>query len=282
MAGQGKAKALRGRSPQYSRPGWIRQWLAGVLLFAAMAGAGGWAVSRITDPQLLPLRVVHIEGELQYLRTPSLERAVAAHASGNFFRVDLEAVRRAANELAWVHLVQVRRVWPDALHMRVVEQQPLARWGRDSLVNLRGEVFTPEDGPVPLALPGLSGPDGSAPRVSSTFRSMRQRLEPLGLRVRAVHLNDRGGWQVELAAGVVLQLGARDLEVRLDRFVRLYPGLVAGAQSQPEEVDLRYTNGFTVRWQGPDPQTQATSARELGTAGQAQARWRGLKQERLV
>jgi len=243
---------------------------------------GVWGLDRLTDPQLLPLRVVHIEGELRHLRRQSLERAVAAYASGSFFSVDLEAVRRAASGLAWVEQVQVRRVWPDGLHMRVVEQRPLARWGRDSLVNLRGQVFTPEDGSLPLALPGLSGPDGSAPRVSAAFRSMRTSLEPLGLQVRSVHLNDRGDWQVELADSVVLRLGTRDLAVRLGRFVRLYSRLLAGAQSQPEEVDLRYTNGFTVRWKGPDPQPQEASAQESGAFGKAQPWWPRPQQKRLV
>jgi cell division protein FtsQ len=166
--------------------------------------------------------------------------------------------------------------------MHVVEQQPLARWGRDSLVNLRGEVFTPEDGSLPLALPGLSGPDGSAPRVSTAFVSMRKRLEPLGLQVRALHLNDRGGWQVELADGVVVQLGTRDLEVRLARFERLYSRLLIGAQSQPEEVDLRYANGFTVRWKGPEPQPQEASVPKSGSVGKAQTAWPKLQEKRLV
>ena len=264
------------------RPGWIRQWLAGGLLFTAMIGAGVWGMDRLNDPHLLPLRVVHIEGELRHLRRQALERAVAAHVGGSFFSVDLEAVRRAAGGLAWVEQVEVRRVWPDSLHMRVVEQQPLARWGRDSLVNLRGEVFTPEDGSVPLALPGLSGPGGSAPRVSAVFLTMNERLEPIGLRVRALHLNDRGGWQVELADGVLLQLGTRDLEVRLARFVRLYPRLISENQSQPEEVDLRYANGFTVRWKGPEPQPQEAAAPKAGSAGKAQFGWTERQEKRLV
>jgi cell division protein FtsQ len=287
MVRQSKGQALRRGAGRPGRARGIRQWLGGGALLIAMAGAGVWGFDRLTDPQLLPLRVVHIEGELRHLRRQTLERAVAAHASGSFFSVDLEAVRRAASGLAWVEQVQVRRVWPDSLHMRVVEQQPLARWGRDSLLNLRGQVFTPEDGSVPLALPGLSGPDGSAARVSAAFRVMSKSLEPLGLEIRALHLNDRGGWQAELGAGVVLQLGTRDLDIRLARFMRLYPRLLAGAEGEPEEVDLRYTNGFTVRWRNANPQPQQASGRKSSAIGEAavggaQHGLRGLEQERLV
>jgi len=247
-----------------------------------MAAGGSWGLDWLTDPRVLPLRVVHIEGQLRHLRRQTLERAVAEHASGSFFTVDLRAVREAAGSLGWVEQVQVRRLWPDALHMRVVEQQPLARWGRDSLVNLRGEVFTPEEGPLPMVLPGLSGPQGSAQRVSAKFLAMGRKLTPLGLQIRALHLNARGGWQVELEAGLVVQLGTRDQEARLARFVRLYPRLLAAAQGQPEEVDLRYANGFTVRWRGSDQEAPSVSGQESSTRGEAQRRSPDAQQERLV
>jgi cell division protein FtsQ len=254
----------------------------GVSLFFGMAVAGAWGFHWLTDPQVLPLRVVHIEGQLRHLPRRALERAVATHASGSFFSVDLAAVRKAAGELAWIDQVRVRRVWPDALHMRVVEQRPLARWGRDSMVNLRGEVFTPEQGPLPMALPGLSGPEGSARRVSSEFLVIGEMLRPVGLEVRALHLNARGGWQVELAAGVVLQLGTRDQEARLARFVRLYPRLMAATPGQPEEVDLRYANGFTVRWRASDQQLPMPSERRSGAHVGGRYGSADAQQQRLV
>ena len=230
-----------------------RRWLSGVLLFAALVAGGGWGAERLADPRFMPLRVVHIEGDYRYLQRSALERAVAGHVSVGFFSVDVHEVGAAARALGWVDEVRVRRVWPDALRMYVVEQVPMARWGRDSLLNERGEVFAPGGDPRPQGLAQLDGPDGSAARVSDALRSMQRLLDPLQLGIRRLELNARGGWSLELDEGLVLKLGNEAAESRLARFVRLYPRLVASRQERPVLVDLRYANGFSVRWEtAPD------------------------------
>lgn len=243
------------------------QALLGVLLLAALAGASVWAYERLTDPGFLPIRVVHIEGDCRYLRKETLERAVAGQVSGGFFGVDVHEVGAVAGSLAWVDKVSVRRVWPNVLRMYVVEQVPLARWGSDSLINERGEVFTPGDGSGPEGLPALDGPEGSAAKVAEALRSMERVLEPLGLDIRRLQLDARGSWSVELDGGLQLRLGSSGAEAQLARFVRLYPRLAASREERPELVDLRYANGFSVRWSketAPGGSGQAARQTALG------------------
>ncbi|KOR28470.1 hypothetical protein TI04_10915, partial [Achromatium sp. WMS2] len=66
------------------------------------------------------------------------------------------------------------------------------------------------------------------------------------LSVVKMSLSDRRAWNIDLANGTHLSVGTKDLEVRIDRFLTYFPRL-----PQPEnveQVDLRYTNGFAVRW----------------------------------
>jgi cell division protein FtsQ len=225
-----------------------RSWLSALVLFGAMGLGAAWGWERLTDPALLPLRVVHIEGELRYLQLPVLERAVGPEVNGSFFGVNLERVREAAVALAWIERAEARRVWPDRLHLRVDEQLPLALWGTDSLVNRRGEVFTPEDGRRPPGLARLDGPEGSATRVSEEFRSLRPRLQALGLEVSRLRLDARGAWTLELEKGPLVHLGSRELAARIGRFLRLYPRLMASGAGRMEIVDMRYANGLAIRW----------------------------------
>jgi cell division protein FtsQ len=251
MAPQAKPKT-QGQVPTPARARGWRSWLLGLMLFGAMGLGAAWGWERLTDPTVLPLRVVHIEGELRYLPLPVLERAVAPEVSGSFFGVDLERVRQAAAALAWIERAEARRVWPDQLHLRVDEQLPLARWGADSLVNRRGEVFTPEDGRRPADLVRLDGPEGSAARVSGEFQALQPRLRGLGLEVERLWLDARGAWTLELEHGPLVQLGSRDLEERIGRFLRLYPRLMASGAGRMEVVDMRYANGLAVRWRPVD------------------------------
>ena len=142
------------------------------LLFATLVAGGVCGVERLADPRFMPLRVVHIEGDYRYLQRAALERAVAGHVSVGFFTVDVHEVGAAAGALGWVDEVSVRRVWPDALRMYVVEQVPLALWGHDSLMNERGEVFTPGRDARPDGLPQL---DGSCGKIAGAF-AQRNRL----------------------------------------------------------------------------------------------------------
>lgn len=247
MAPQAKPKTRAPVQTPARARGW-RSWLLALPMFGAMGLGAAWGWECLTDPTLLPLRVVHIEGELHYLELPVLERAVAPAVNGSFFGVDLERVREAAAALAWIERAEARRVWPDQLHLRIDEQVPLALWGSTSLVNRRGQVFTPEDGRRPPGLARLDGPEGSAARVSEEFLSLRPRLLALGLEVSRLRLDARGAWTLELENGPLVHLGSRELAARVERFLRLYPRLVASGAGPMEVVDMRYANGLAIRW----------------------------------
>ena len=137
--------------------------LTALSLFAAMLGGLAWGIITLRDPQVLPLKVVRIDGQFRYLQRSDLEQAVATAVEGNFFTLDVDRIRAAARKLPWVDEVSVRRIWPDTLQMWVQEQIPLARWGKDRLVNPRGEVFQPLPAQKPRHLPRRDGAVESAP-----------------------------------------------------------------------------------------------------------------------
>lgn len=238
----------------------MRSLVLPLLLVLALIGLLGWGVQALWDPRVMPVRVVGVDGEITHLDRPRLEAAVADAVDGSFFSVDLEQVRRKVEQLPWIESASVRRVWPDTLRVRVVEQVPLAYWGSDGLVSQRGEVFRPEQLPKLEGLAVLEGEDASAARITREFLSMRTLLATAGLGVKHVWVDARQAWRLETDAGVMLNLGRREVMPRLTRFVQLYPALKAQAGAQPEAVDLRYTNGFAVRWR-KDTTAQANPGR---------------------
>ncbi|WP_256364908.1 cell division protein FtsQ/DivIB [Rhodanobacter sp. 115] len=74
-----------------------------------------------------------------------------------------------------------------------------------------------------------------------------------------VTLTDRGSWTLATADGAQIVLGDRALAgARLRRFIDAYPQVVAGHTDHFIYADLRYTNGFAVRW--PEPAAAAKTA----------------------
>jgi len=263
-----KRRARKQRSSKVAkRPPleWMQlgRWLLGLGLFALMGVAGAWGVMQLRDPHVLPLKVVRIDGQLKYLKRADIEKAVGPVIQGNFFTLDVGAVREAAHRLPWVDQVSVRRVWPSTLQMWVREQVPSARWGRQELVNPLGLTFKPSAGDIPAGLPKLSGPAGSAPEVIARYRELQPRFSRLGLDLRQLRLDARLAWRIEFGNGLKLQLGATETGRRVDRFVQVYPQLAEKTQRRLLEIDLRYSNGFAVRWEDV-PGRQSIGDRKSG------------------
>lgn len=224
---------------------------------ALLAVAAVWLVRMPS----LPVRQVVFAQELQHVRRLEVEQVLPAALKGNFFSLNLESVRSALEKLPWVRKVDVRRVWPAGLEVRVEEHVPVARWdenrsgSRNELVNSHGEVFAallPEKEGAHLPL--LYGPLGTAPELLKRHGEMVAAFAPLGRRPEQVFLSPRLSWQLRLDNGMVVDLGREQpkspLGARLARFLEVYPETMAKRPTPPAVVDLRYPNGFAMRSAG--------------------------------
>lgn len=223
--------------------------LSGLVLVTMVASSIPLGMRWLSDPYRFPLSVVEVRGDFRFLEKEQLQAAVAQPAAGGFFTVDVDAVRAAAEQLPWVHKVSVRRIWPGTLRLHIEEQQPIAHWGELGYLNRFGESFLPEETAMPLELPWLAGPDGHEIKVLEYYLKVAQALGPLGMQVARLELDRRRAWHLQLHDGVQLELGRADTWQRLQRFVRAYPEVFVGREEQLQQVDLRYSNGFSVRWQ---------------------------------
>jgi cell division protein FtsQ len=219
-----------------------------LLLLAALLGGLAWGVQQMLDPQRFPLRSVRIESPLTHVAQETIRQTVGPHVHAGFVAVDVDAIRDALQALPWVDRASVRRAWPDKLVVRVTEQQPLARWGKEALVNVRGELFSPPMNEALNRLPLLRGPRETNRMVTEQYLAMQGMLRPLGLAITHLSLDERRAMSVRLSNGLQLGLGRQNADLRLLRFVRVYPRVLAPQLEAIDSIDLRYTNGFAVRW----------------------------------
>jgi cell division protein FtsQ len=216
-------------------------------LAAALLAGATWGIITLRDPATLPIRAVKVEGRFTHVTAQALQQAVADAATGGFLSVDVDAIRRAALSLPWVHSVGVRRVWPDTLRLTVTEQTAIARWGEQGLINSDGDAFTPNPSSFPPGLPELRGPAGTEGAVLSRYRAMNQSLAPLKLRITRMELDERRAWRLFMGGGMELVLGREQAEERLQRFINIYPALQAAEPPGIARVDMRYSNGFALQ-----------------------------------
>lgn len=216
---------------------------SGVLAVAALAALLAAGMDQ-------PLNRVIVDAPYQRVSPVEVEQAVRAGLAGGFVTADLDALRGSIERLVWVDRARVQRRWPDGLYVQVVEQIPAARWGDDGLLNTRGELFMTGAQHVPPELPRLDGPVGSEAAVAQRYLATQGRLLEQGLRLTALSLDERGAWQMALSNGVIVRLGRREVDERMERFLRVAAQVIAGRATDVSYVDMRYSNGFSVGWRG--------------------------------
>ena len=84
------------------------------------------------------------------------------------------------------------------------------------------------------------------------YGESRELFAPAGVDVRALSLDRRGSWRVLLDGDVEVVIGSREARLRMARFARLLPQLLAQRKDGSLlRADLRYTNGFALTWGDP-------------------------------
>lgn len=229
----------------------LSSWMWSLLPMLGLAGLiilGCWVWLLMTSPSMLPFKRVRVIANYAYIQSPALEQVVQDSINGGFFSLDLKQLKQHLLKQPWIANVALRRVWPDTLMITVYEQNPIARWGENGVVNDQGQVFYPATDSIPSALPLLVGPEGSAPQVLIELNNLKLMLQPLDLQIGELRLSPREAWHAVLSNGVEVTLGRQDVDARFQKFVSLYPKLTAQNDTKIKQVDLRYPNGFAVKW----------------------------------
>jgi cell division protein FtsQ len=154
--------------------------IAGAVL--ALVGVGVWVVY---DTAAFGVREVRVTGAA-ILSPIQVRQAAAVRPGTPLARVDLDAVRARVARLAPVDTVQVRRDWPHAIVVSVVERKPVMAvpdGKRFRLVDVHGVAYqTVTRRPAGLPLARLAAPPGPA---EPTTRAAVQVLRALTGRLRA-------------------------------------------------------------------------------------------------
>ena len=239
---------------------WLRRLRTALVLpIAAVALYGAFeGVVLVLDQ---PVRNLEVEGTFQRVSPIQVEAAVADGLRAGFLTVNLSALRARVEALDWVDRAKVGRRWPDTLIVRVTEHQAAARWGESGLLNVRGELFAERSQHAFPELPSLAGPPGTERDVARRYLAVRGKLAEANLSLERLELDERGSWRLVLGGGQEVRLGRRDLDERFYRFFDVVAPTLAAELARVEYVDLRYTNGFAVRWRdGPRENLAAVAA----------------------
>lgn len=235
-----------------------RAWQVGrvVLVVVVLGGVGMFATTGVVGARMLAVDQLKIRGNHR-LSVAEIEALIGDVRGESLVTVDLGRMRTQLLDSRWVADVTVRRVFPSAVDVRIVEREPVAVARLGQVLYLIDEtgVIIDEYGPqykgfdLPivdgLAAPKtVDGPPIDAGRAQLTAQFLRA-LAPRPELIRALSQVD-----VSVDGNVVvllgddptyLHLGDQMFLERIQTYLELTPAL-ADREKPIDYVDLRFGN----------------------------------------
>lgn len=228
--------------------GSVARSMLGIVLFSALIGTGYAFYVKLGAYSILSVRIA---GEFNQVPKRQLENAVTARLPASFFSVDVSSVRDAALAIPWVKEATVRRVWPDSLHIAVIEREAVARWGERELLERDGTLFEPHGGVPSKPELILHGPPETQMEVLTRYAQLEPVFAGVCGGLQSLSLDVRGLWRARLNCGPELVLGKRPKDEALNALAHTLTEVFGTRTEDIERIDLRYANGFAVRWKVP-------------------------------
>lgn len=207
----------------------------------------------LKNPENLTITSVEVVGELKLLDKAQLQPAIEKYTKTNLYLLDTKAFEKELQKNPWVHSVSMTHIWPEKLIIKVHEQKPVALWGEDAMLAENGTIIKAKlpANKMPTgkaSLPTLFSPNDKGRNMAAGFLEIRQWMKGFPLKVVEFKEDMRGSWQVTLENGMVLKIGREHHQKRLRRFMVGYQESLKNIINTIKVVDLRYTNGFAVKW----------------------------------
>jgi cell division protein FtsQ len=253
-----------------------RTWLKGIASVLAILTLVGLSVGLVVGyHQLLTcswfcikdINHIEIEGTKRLSRGVVLQQAKLA-AGANLLAIRPGQVERSLITHPWIAKAEVSRKWPNNLHLRIQERDPVAlvQIGEELLyVDQQGMLFKPLSPGDPHNFPVITGlgpeqfrhPEGSQPEVVTQafhlLEILKKTQPPLNLEnISEVHVDlERGFTLYANGFGVPMDLGFTDHMEKLEKFAKLWPVLVQkGLLARVGHINLNYPRRALVTLKG--------------------------------
>jgi cell division protein FtsQ len=210
---------------------------------------------------------IEIVGNRRLSRDLLLRQARLAPGA-NLLAINLGQMERFLTAHPWIAKVDVSRIWPHSLRIRIQERDPVAlvQIGEElCYVDRQGMLFKPLSPGDPHNFPVITGlgvdqfnhPQGEQPEVVTQVFQLLDILKktpaPLNLEnISEVHVDlERGMTLYANGLGAPLDLGLSDHADKLKKFAQLWPVLLQkGLLAKVERINLNYPRRAVVTLKG--------------------------------
>ncbi len=202
----------------------------------------------IRNPKNLTIKSVEVTGDFTILDKKQLEPLIESYAKTNLYLLDVKNLEKEIENNPWVHSAALTHVWPNKLIVKIYEQKPVAHWGKTQMLAENGEIIKASMKKQKGDLPLLYSPNDKGRNMATGFIQIRKMMKGFPIKLVEFKEDARGSWRIKLENGMTLKIGREYQAKRLKRFMVAYDESLNEVLDKISIVDLRYTNGFAVKW----------------------------------
>ena len=191
---------------------------------------------------------IELDAEFRRVNSEQVRIIVAAYPERSFFKIKADVIRNNLKNIPWVKKVTVNKKWPNSLIIKLIEHKAVAVWNNNQLLNNQGEIFNVDSIDDLSALPKIEGKNNQSQIIWNHFNRYSDIIKQTGYDIRSTKVSNRGGWNLYLSNGINLKLGSQQIDAKLVRMIDTWSKLAKLNEEMPETIDLRYTNGYAVKW----------------------------------
>lgn len=237
-----------------------------VVLLMGIAASIYAIYQRLSQQNFFPLKRVIIQEPLRYGDMREVSEIIRNHHQRDLLHMDVTLLADEMQRLDWIAKASVYKRWPDAVEVKLEERVPMVRWGGRAFLDASGEPFSIPDNDKLRELATIHGPDGYEKQVLQYWHDIAPWLGARQLQLQQLSLDQRLVWHAELENGLDVILGRDQLNDRLKKLAVVNDKVIKPYHRYIEAIDLRYHDGFSVRWKaGVKPVTaEKNPARDSG------------------
>ncbi len=242
-----------------------------MLLLASLFVVFYW----LNKPENFLFKKIELVNQLENQKADELQKVAEKSVEAGFFSLNVaDFTQKLQSQLPWVKSVSVKKIWPNKLRIFIIERKPIVRWisveenknellpndlawvKNYQLLSDQAIVFRPnltikqKEKFSQLVL--LFGTENSAKNVLSECLAMNKKLMTIGLGIQQCGMNKRRTWNIVLVLksgkNIDIKLGKDNIMQQLERFIKIFSGQLKTYLGFAQYVDLRYSNGFSIKW----------------------------------
>ena len=207
-----------------------------------------WVLGRL-DLNILPINTIEMHGEFRLSQRKNVREVMLPHVNKGFLGVSLQNVCRELREIPAIDKVEITRVWPDKIILRLYEPKIIARLADARPVTIDGKVLDIITKDVTMAsLPEFEGPIFKLSAIITQYINLTENVRELSLSLSKLSVDLEDNWCVTLDNGLKIILEDADLETQIMRFIAVYKQELYKYVHKIAYADLRYTQGMAIGW----------------------------------